>query len=179
MDALRQSILRAQLAKPLPGMQSGRPEKPAATPVLEMSSIDARVCALDQKLDTLIHMLNGPSRKQKEKASPHLLPAEVRRAVTLFFDVINDDLDRRTRCVRLARIRQIAFYLCRTHTTCSLPEIGRAFDRDHTTILHGVRRVASLRETDAALDRDLLKLEGQLADLIELRGLMRVSHAGS
>ena len=77
----------------------------------------------------------------------------------------------------MARIRQIAFYLCRTHTTRSLPEIGRAFDRDHTTVLHGVRRVASLRETDAALDRDLSKLEAQLADLIERRGLMRVPHA--
>jgi hypothetical protein len=178
MDALRQSILRAQLAKPLPGRaQSGGSEKPPATPISEMSSIEARVSVLDKKLDTLIHMLNGPVRKQK--ASPCLLPAEVRRAVTLFFDVTNDDLDRRTRCVRMARIRQIAFYLCRTHTRRSLPEIGRAFDRDHTTILHGVRRVASLRETDAALDRELLKLEAQLADLIEQRGLMHVPHSGS
>ena len=177
MDALRQSILRAQLAKPLPGTPSGRSEKPAATPVSAISGIDARVAALDKKLDTLIHMLNGSGGKQK--ALPCLLPAEVRRAVTLFFDVTGDDLDRRTRCVRMARIRQIAFYLCRNHTTRSLPEIGRAFDRDHTTVLHGVRRIASLRETDAALDRDLSKLEAQLADLIELRGLIRTPHAGS
>jgi hypothetical protein len=178
MDALRQSVLRAQLAKPLPGgPHSARSQRPGGTRHPEMSSIDARVSALDKKLDTLIHMLNGPSRKQK--ASPCLLPAEVRRAVTLFFDVTDEDLDRRTRRVRMARIRQIAFYLCRTHTTRSLPAIGRAFDRDHTTVLHGVRRVASLRETDAALDRDLSKLESQLADLIALRGSMRIPHAGS
>jgi chromosomal replication initiation ATPase DnaA len=178
MDALRQSILRAQLAKPLPGRtQSGGSEMPAVIAVSEMSSIDARVSALDKKLDTLIHMLNGPGRKQK--ASPGLLPAEVRRAVARFFDVTDEELDRRTRSVRMARIRQIAFYLCRTHTMRSLPAIGRAFDRDHTTVLHGARRVASLRETDAGLDRDLAKLEAQLADLIERRGLMRVPHAGS
>jgi chromosomal replication initiator protein len=178
MDALRHSIMRAQLAKPLPGRtQSGRSELPVATPVLETSSIDARVAALDRKLDTLIHMFNGPGRKQK--AAPYLLPSEVRRVVAGFFDVTDEDLDRRTRRVRMARIRQIAFYLCRTHTTRSLPEIGRAFDRDHTTVLHGVRRVTSLRETDAAVDRDLSKLESQLADLIERRGLARVPDARS
>jgi len=178
MDALRQSILRAQLAKPLPGgTHPARSQMPGGTRLAEMSSIDARVCALDRKLDTLIHLLNGPGRKQK--ASPGLLPAEVRRAVTRFFAVTDADLDRRTRRVRMARIRQIAFYLCRNHTARSLPEIGRAFDRDHTTVLHGVRRIASLRETDAALDRDLSKLEAQLADLIALRGSMRIPHAGS
>lgn len=179
MDALRQSILRAQLAKPLTGRtQSGRSEIPAATAVSEMSSIDARVCALDRKLDTLLHMLNGPSRK-RQTPPPRLLPAEVRRAVAHFFDATDEDIDRRKRSARIARIRQIAFYLCRTHTTCSLPEIGRVFDRDHTTVLHGARRIASLRETDAGLDRDLSRLEEQLADLVGRRGLMRVPHAGS
>ena len=178
MDALRQSILRAQLAKPLPGgTHPARSQRPGGTRLGEMSSIDARVSALDKKLDTLIHMLNGPGRKQK--APPYLLPAEVRRAVALFFDVTDADIDRRTRAIRMARIRQIAFYLCRTHTSCSLPEIGRVFNRDHTTVLHGIRRVTSLRETDAGLDRDLSKLESELADLTARRGLMRVPHAGS
>jgi chromosomal replication initiator protein len=96
-----------------------------------------------------------------------------------YFDVTEGDIDRRTRAVRMARIRQIAFYLCRTHTTCSLPEIGRVFGRDHTTVLHGARRIASLREIDAELDSDLSKLEAQLADLIKGRRSTQASQSGS
>ncbi|HCM83383.1 MAG TPA: chromosomal replication initiator protein DnaA, partial [Rhodospirillaceae bacterium] len=52
----------------------------------------------------------------------------------------------------LARPRQLAMYLCKQLTTCSLPEIGRAFGgRDHTTVSHAVRTIEHLLTTDAAL----------------------------
>jgi hypothetical protein len=54
---------------------------------------------------------------------------------------------RRTRT--LARPRQIAMYLCRMLTPRSLPEIGRRFGgRDHTTVMHGVRKVEQLMAED-------------------------------
>jgi len=57
---------------------------------------------------------------------------------------------RRARAV--ARPRQLAMYLAKALTTCSLPEIGRAFGgRDHTTVAHAVRTVENLLATDAAL----------------------------
>jgi chromosomal replication initiator protein len=47
-------------------------------------------------------------------------------------------------------------YLAKTMTTRSLPEIGRRFGgRDHTTILHGVRKVEELRASDSQLAEDL------------------------
>ena len=97
MDALRQSMMRAQLAKPLPnatqthGMQPARTQKTADARVSEMAAIAARCTALDKKLDTLIEMLIGPAG---DRAPSHrLLPADVRRVVTTFFDVTEQDLD--------------------------------------------------------------------------------------
>jgi chromosomal replication initiator protein len=70
---------------------------------------------------------------------------------------------RRARAV--ARPRQIAMYLSKQLTSRSLPEIGRKFGgRDHTTVMHAVRKVEELREVDAVFadDVDLLRrmLEG-------------------
>ena len=56
----------------------------------------------------------------------------------------------------MARPRQIAMYLSKQLTTRSLPEIGRKFGgRDHTTVIHAVRKIEQLREEDAALDEDV------------------------
>jgi chromosomal replication initiator protein len=56
----------------------------------------------------------------------------------------------------VARPRQIAMYLSKQLTTRSLPEIGRKFGgRDHTTVIHAVRKIEQLREEDAALDEDV------------------------
>jgi chromosomal replication initiation ATPase DnaA len=159
MDAFRQSMLRAQMGKPLPGGLQGRAPK-AADRTSDMVAIGAHFAALDRKLDTLIKMLKGPGTNH------HLLPADVRHVVALFFGVSAEDLDRNGRVGDVARIRQIAFYLCRTRTPRTLTEIGRAFGRNHTTIRHGARRIARLRKTDAALDDDLRKLETQLTEML-------------
>ena len=67
---------------------------------------------------------------------------------------------RRARAV--ARPRQVAMYLAKALTTRSLPEIGRRFERDHTTVLHAVRTVERLRVEDGELDADLRQLIGEL-----------------
>ena len=64
---------------------------------------------------------------------------------------------RRTR--NIARPRQVAMALSKELTNHSLPEIGDAFGgRDHTTVLHAVRKVKELRETDHRIDEDFTKL---------------------
>lgn len=69
---------------------------------------------------------------------------------------------RRTRAV--ARPRQVAMYLCKALTQFSLPDIGRAFGgRDHTTIIHGVRKVEDMMARDQALASDVEALKRALA----------------
>ena len=55
-----------------------------------------------------------------------------------------------------ARPRQVAMYLCKQLTNRSLPEIGRRFgERDHTTVMHGVRQIEELMATDSQLADDV------------------------
>jgi chromosomal replication initiator protein len=153
------------MAKPLPGgAQPNRSQKTSDSRMSEMIAIAARFSALDKKLDIVIDMLTGP-----RAGGGALLPADIRRVVMDFFHVTEEDLDQRGRSGRIPLIRQIAFYLCRMHTTHSATQIARAFHRDHSTILHGARRVGALRESDAELDRDLLKLEAELAEALARR----------
>src|SRR5262245_27496286 len=165
MDALRQAIRRAQMVTPLTGgTQPSRIQKTSDARISEMIAIAARFSALDKKLDTVIDMLTAP-----REGCGALLPADIRRVVTDFFGVTDEDLDHHGRAGGIPRIRQIAFYLCRKHTTQSLPEIGRSFHRDHSTILHGARKIGALRKIDAAVHSDLSKLEARLADILARR----------
>ena len=67
------------------------------------------------------------------------------------------------RAVAIARPRQIAMYLAKRLTTRSLPEIGRKFGgRDHSTVIHAVRRIEELRDTDRDVDGAVRVLLGQL-----------------
>ncbi len=69
--------------------------------------------------------------------------------------------DRRARIV--ARPRQVAMYLAKQLTTRSLPEIGRKFGgRDHTTVIHAVRKIDELMLTDPALAEDVELLRRML-----------------
>ena len=63
------------------------------------------------------------------------------------------------------RPRQIAMYLAKTLTLRSLPEIGRRFGgRDHTTVLHAVRKIEGLSESDQLLSQELDTLKRMLAE---------------
>lgn len=63
-----------------------------------------------------------------------------------------------------SRPRQLAMALCRELTPRSLPEIGQRFgNRDHTTVIHGIRQIAKLRLEDAELDHAYRMIEKKLA----------------
>jgi len=88
---------------------------------------------------------------------------EIQKTVADHFSLKQADLlsERRTRAV--ARPRQIAMWLCKQHTTRSYPDIGRRFGgRDHTTVLHGVRKVEELMAADDQIARDVEALTRKL-----------------
>jgi chromosomal replication initiator protein len=89
---------------------------------------------------------------------------EIQRVVSRHFNVSRGDLLSARRTANVVRPRQIAMYLAKTLTLRSLPEIGRRFGgRDHTTVLHAVRKIEALIATEAALAAqiDALKCELQ------------------
>ncbi len=74
--------------------------------------------------------------------------ASVRAAVCAEWQISLRELMSRSRGARTAEPRHAAFLLAREVTPMSFPEIGRAFYRDHTSVLHGVRRCAERMRAD-------------------------------
>ena len=112
---------------------------------------------MDFALQTLGEVLKGPQRR--------ITIDEIQKAVSAHFEVKQLDLVSERRAVAIARPRQIAMYLAKKLTTRSLPEIGRKFgNRDHSTVIHAVKRIEELRDKDREIDtavRGLLRqLEG-------------------
>ncbi len=88
---------------------------------------------------------------------------EIQRIVARHYNVSRSDLLSSRRTANVVRPRQIAMYLAKTLTLRSLPEIGRRFGgRDHTTVLHAVRKIETLIGTDNVLAAEIEALKGQL-----------------
>ncbi len=83
----------------------------------------------------------------------------IQKTVANFYKIRIADILSKKRTRNIARPRQIAMAISKELTTHSLPEIGDAFGgRDHTTVLHAVRKVAELREEDYRIDEDYTSL---------------------
>jgi len=85
---------------------------------------------------------------------------EIQKRVAEHFSIRLSDMSSPRRARAVARPRQVAMYLAKQLTTRSLPEIGRKFGgRDHTTVMHAVRKIEELRASDRnfADDIDLLR----------------------
>ncbi len=76
---------------------------------------------------------------------------EIQKKVAEHFNISVKEMQSSRRARTVARPRQIAMYLAKQLTSRSLPEIGRKFDRDHTTVMHAVRKVEELILEDASL----------------------------
>jgi len=91
----------------------------------------------------------GAGRAAGGYGLPDVTVARVQELVCEAFSVSRDELLSNSRVARLAWPRQIAMYLAREHTQESLPSIGRSFGgRNHTTVLHAIRRTAERLVTD-------------------------------
>jgi len=103
------------------------------------------------------------------RAGVHI--ADVIDVVCEHFQCSHIDLRSHRRTVKVVMPRQIAMYLAAKITERSLPQIGEALGgRDHTTVLHGARKITAALETDAKLAEDVLSLESAAFALAQLRG---------
>jgi chromosomal replication initiator protein len=88
---------------------------------------------------------------------------EIQRRVAEHFNIRLSEMTSERRARAVARPRQIAMYLAKQLTTRSLPEIGRKFGgRDHTTVMHAVRKIEELTLSDRALAEDVELLRRML-----------------
>jgi len=89
----------------------------------------------------------------------------VKRVVAKYYNIELIEMTSARRTMKVVLPRQVAMYIAKTLTPRSLPHIGYYFGgRDHTTVLHAVRKIEELRKTDAKLDDDLRFLMSMLAE---------------
>ncbi len=123
--------------------------------VVAYAQLTGEAITLDFAVATLGEVLRGSQRR--------VTIDEIQKAVTQHFDLKPLDMISARRARAVARPRQIAMYLAKRLTTRSLPEIGRKFGgRDHSTVIHAVRRVEELRDSDGDVDAAVRVLMRQL-----------------
>ena len=120
--------------------------------VLAFARFNGRELSLDLAKEALRDILNVASRQVSVEG--------IQKTVAEYFKIKTSDMHSKRRNRNVARPRQVAMALAKDLTQMSLPEIGEAFgNRDHTTVLHACRTIATLRKQDSALNRDYLVLE--------------------
>jgi chromosomal replication initiator protein len=88
---------------------------------------------------------------------------EIQRAVCEYYRIDRSEMSSKRRARAVVRPRQVAMYLAKVMTPRSYPEIGRKFGgRDHSTVIHAVRLVETLRGQDSEMDNDVRTLLRQL-----------------
>lgn len=112
------------------------------------ASLMGREITLDMTQECLTDILRSSDRKVSIE--------EIQRKVAEHYNIRLSDMIGPKRVRNVARPRQIAMYLAKQMTSRSLPEIGRRFGgRDHTTIMHGVRKIEELRGSDHSIAEDI------------------------
>jgi chromosomal replication initiator protein len=113
-----------------------------------------------------IEMAEREMRDLIRPAEPKRVRIEdIQRIVARQYNVSRADLLSSRRTANVVRPRQVAMYLAKVLTLRSLPEIGRRFGgRDHTTVLHAVRKIESLAGNDSAFAEEIEALKRQLQD---------------
>ena len=118
-------------------------------------SLVGREITMELTQDCLADVLRASDRK--------ITVEEIQRKVSDHFNIRLSDLIGPKRVRTFARPRQIAMYLSKQLTSRSLPEIGRRFGgRDHTTVMHGVRKIEELMVKDSQIADDLELLRRSL-----------------
>ncbi len=112
------------------------------------ASLIGRDLTIEMAADVLKDMLRANER--------HITIEEIQRSVCAHFNIKMTDMSSARRARAVARPRQIAMYLAKMLTSRSLPEIGRKFgNRDHTTVMHAVRKIEELRAIDPSINEDV------------------------
>ncbi|MDC0073626.1 chromosomal replication initiator protein DnaA [Alphaproteobacteria bacterium] len=124
----------------------------ALTRVLAYSNLVGRPITLETTQEVLRDLLRSNDRR--------ITIEDIQKRVAEHYNIRIAEMHSARRARAVARPRQVAMYLAKQLTSRSLPEIGRKFGgRDHTTVMHAVRRIDELQHTDRILseDVDLLK----------------------
>ena len=137
---------------------NGRDLEGAINRLLAHSKLNATAVTLEMA-EREVRDLVRPQEPKRVKIE------DIQRVVARQYNVSRSDLLSSRRTANVVRPRQVAMYLAKTLTLRSLPEIGRRFGgRDHTTVLHAVRKIEALVSKDLTLSDEVELLKRQLQE---------------
>ena len=114
-----------------------------------------------KELDGMVLDVPNVSRAVKDmfkgKAENLPTPALIVCEVCQYYNIEEQVLRSTLKIKNTAEARQVAMYLIRTMTNLSLPEIGREFARDHTTVMHGLKKVEQTLQNSASPLNDTIR----------------------
>jgi chromosomal replication initiator protein len=120
----------------------------ALTRVLAYSNLVGRPITLETTQEVLRDLLRANDRR--------ITIEDIQKRVAEHYNIRISEMHSARRARAVARPRQVAMYLAKQLTSRSLPEIGRKFGgRDHTTVMHAVKRIDELRQNDSTLSEDI------------------------
>lgn len=82
----------------------------------------------------------------------------IQKTVAGYYNIKVSDLKSKSRKTSIARPRQIAMALAKQLTSLSLPDIGEAFERDHTTVIHAIKKIDEMKASDPKIREDVANL---------------------
>ena len=116
--------------------------------VVAHSTLVGQAITVETTQDVLRDLLRANDR--------HITIEDIQKAVALHYNIKLSEMHSARRSRVVARPRQVAMYLAKRLTSKSLPEIGRKFGgKDHTTVMHAVKRIEELRVSDQELSADI------------------------
>ncbi|MDE1148864.1 MAG: chromosomal replication initiator protein DnaA [Azospirillaceae bacterium] len=123
--------------------------------IVAHAELVGRAITLESSQEVLHDLLRASNRR--------VTIEEIQKKVAEHYNIRLADMSSARRARAVARPRQVAMYLAKQLTARSLPEIGRKFgDRDHTTVMHAVRKVEELCATDPTFSEDVELLRRML-----------------
>ena len=136
---------------------TGRAVEGALKQVFAASALIGREASMELVVEALAGNWSPPEKS---------VPVEtIKRRVAAFYDMSLEDLISQRRHRAVARPRQVAMYFCKRLTRRSFPDIGQRFGgRDHTTVMHAVKRIEDLAAQDVAFAAELQEIGRKITE---------------
>ena len=136
---------------------TGRAVEGAIKQVFAASALIGREASMEVVVEALSGNWNPPEKS---------VPVEtIKRRVAAFYDMTLEDLVSQRRHRAVARPRQVAMYFCKRLTRRSFPDIGQRFGgRDHTTVMHAVKRIEELAAQDVTFAAELQEIGRKITE---------------
>lgn len=122
----------------------------ALNSVYAMAQFTNKPVTLDLVKSALRDILNSQMRQ--------ISIDNIQKVVANYYGIKVTDLKSKSRKASLAKPRQVAMAIAKQLTSLSLPDIGEAFERDHSTVIHAVKKVDEMRKKDQRFNNDFTNL---------------------